>query len=152
MLDRLSKPERAMLPEIAPTVDQLLERATDWARTLAALERDLDEGSVEKIDSRISALDLEPASSDKERRLLLLQQQRQKVGQLVDRRNAIRSRLESCLLAMQNVRFDLLRMRSAGVNETLGDLTQATQQAKALSRDIDAAISAAGEVRRLTRN
>ena len=73
-------------------------------------------------------------------------------ARLVERRGAISSRLESCLLAMQNVRFDLLRMRSAGVNETLGDLTQATQQAKALSRDVDAAISAAGEVRRLTRN
>ena len=53
---------------------------------------------------------------------------------------------------MQNVRFDLLRMRSAGVNEALGDLTQATQQAKALSRDVDAAISAAGEIRRITAN
>ena len=152
MLERLSKAERAMLPEIGPTVDQLLERATDWARTLAALERDLDEGSVDKIDDRLRAMEAEPPSTDKERRVLLLQQQRQKVSQLVDRGNAIRSRLESCLLAMQNVRFDLLRMRSAGVNETLGDLTQATQQAKALSRDIDAVISAAGEVRRLTRN
>jgi serine/threonine-protein kinase len=60
------------------------------------------------------------------------------------------SQLESCLLAMQNVRFDLLRLRSAGVAEALGDLTQATQQARALSRDVDAAVSAAGEIRRLT--
>jgi len=152
MLERLSKAERAMLPEIAPTVDQLLERATEWARMLAALDRDLDEGSIEKLDLRIRAVEQEPNSADRERRVLLLQQQRQKVIQLVERRDAIRSRLESCLIAMQNVRFDLLRMRSAGVNETLGDLTQATQQAKALSRDVDAAISAAGEIRRLARN
>jgi len=152
MLERMSKSERQMLPEIAPTVDQLLERATDHARTLAALDRDLDEGSLERIDARIAALQQEPASSDRERRLVLLQQQRQKVDQLVQRRGVLRSRLDSCLLAMQNVRFDLLRLRSAGVAEALGDLTQATQQAKALSRDVDAAISAVGEVRRLTGN
>jgi serine/threonine-protein kinase len=51
---------------------------------------------------------------------------------------------------MQNVRFDLLRLRSAGVAEALGDLTQATQQARAVSRDVDAAVSAASEIRRLT--
>ena len=51
---------------------------------------------------------------------------------------------------MQNVRFDLLRLRSAGVAEALGDLTQATQQARALSRDVDAVVSAASEIRRLT--
>jgi hypothetical protein len=50
------------------------------------------------------------------------------------------------------VRFDLLRMRSAGVSEALSDLTQATQQARALSLDVDAAIGAASEIRRLTRD
>ena len=59
----------------------------------------------------------------------------------------VASHLESCVLAMQNVRFDLLRLRSAGVAAVLGDLTQATQQAKALSRDVDNAIAAAGEIR-----
>src|SRR2546425_7700310 len=48
---------------------------------------------------------------------------------------------------MQNVRFDLLRLRSAGVAAVLDDLTQATQQARALSRDVDHAIAAAGEIR-----
>jgi hypothetical protein len=36
------------------------------------------------------------------------------------------------------------------VAEALGDLTAATQQARALSRDVDAAIMAAGEVRKIT--
>jgi hypothetical protein len=51
------------------------------------------------------------------------------------------------VLAMQNVRFDLLRLRSAGVAAVLGDLTQATQQARSLSRDVDNVIAAAGEIR-----
>ncbi|MDO8667171.1 MAG: protein kinase [Gemmatimonadales bacterium] len=152
MLERMPKSERKLLPEIAPTVDQLLERATDLARTLNALERDVDMGSVERLETRIAAMEQEPPSAERERRMTLLQQQRQKVAQLMTRRAALSSQLESCLLAMQNVRFDLLRLRSSGVAEALGDLTAATQQARALSRDVDAAIMAAGEVRKLTNN
>ncbi len=150
MLERLPKSERQLLPDIGPTVEQLLARATDLARTLSALERDIDSAAEEKLDVRIAALEQEAPSSDRERRLSLLQRQRQTVHQLIARRGAIESQLEACLLAMQNVRFDLLRLRSAGVSEALGDLTQATQQARALSRDVDAAVSAAAEIRKLT--
>ena len=55
------------------------------------------------------------------------------------------------MLAVQNVRFDLLRLKSANMQEVLGDLTQATQQARALSRDVDDAIDAVDEVRDVMR-
>lgn len=152
MLERLPKSERKLMPDVQPTVDQLLERATDLARTLSALERDIDTAAEAKLDVRIAALEAEPPSSERERRMGLLQRQRQTVHDLMARRTALEAQLEACLLAMQNVRFDLLRLRSAGVAEALGDLTQATQQARALSRDIDAAVSAAAEIRRLTGN
>ncbi len=150
MMERLPKSERKLLPDIGPTADQLLERAADLARTLSALERDIDTVAEDKLDARIAALEQEPPSSERERRLGLLHRQRQTVHDLVARRGTLESQLEACLLAMQNMRFDLLRLRSAGVAEALGDLTQATQQARALSRDVDAAVSAAAEIRRLT--
>lgn len=152
MLEKMSKAERTMLPDVGPTVDGLLERATGLGRTLAALERDIDEHALDKLDARISALGQEPTGSDRERRITLLHQQRQKVTQLAERRGKLSAQFEACVLAMQNVRFDLLRLRSAGVADALGDLTQATQQARALSRDVDAAIVAAGEIRRITGN
>jgi serine/threonine-protein kinase len=65
----------------------------------------------------------------------------------MDRRAKIAARLESSILAMQNMRFDMLRLKSAGVGAVLSDLTQATQQARAISRDVDYAIAAASEVR-----
>jgi len=150
MLERMPKSERKLLPDVGPTVEQLLGRATDLARTLASLERDIDTAAEHKIESRLAALEQEPASSDRDRRMGLLQRQRQTVHDLVARRSVLESQLEACLLAMQNVRFDLLRLRSAGVAEALGDLTQATQQARSLSRDVDAAVSAAIEIRKLT--
>jgi len=152
MLERMSKAERKMLPDIVPTVEQLLERATDLARTLSILDRDLDLETPEKLEARLAAIRREPDSSDRERRISLLERQRQTVAELSRRRETLLAQFESCMLAMQNVRFDLLRLRSAGVGEALGDLTMATQQAKALSLDVDAAIGAASEIRRLTRD
>jgi Protein kinase domain len=151
LLDRLPPSERKMLPEVQPTVAALYDRATDLARTLHALDTSMNTGELAQIDERLAALAKEPDDPERARRLSLLQRQRQAIVDIQGRRNQVASHLESCVLAMQNVRFDLLRLRSAGVAAVLGDLTQATQQAKALSRDVDNAIAAAGEIREAMR-
>jgi hypothetical protein len=151
LMDRLTPAERKMLPEIQQTVNGLYDRATDLARTLHAMDSNLDSQSLAPIEERIAALAKEPDDPERARRLNLLERQRQTMLDLQGRRNQVASHLESCVLAMQNVRFDLLRLRSAGVAAVLGDLTQATQQAKALSRDVDNAIAAAGEIREAMR-
>jgi serine/threonine-protein kinase len=147
LLDKLPASERKMLPEVQPTVNGLYERATDLARTLHAMDSSLDAEGLSQIEERIGVLSREPDDAERARRLNLLQRQRQTILDIQGRRGQVASHLESCVLAMQNVRFDLLRLRSAGVAAVLGDLTQATQQAKALSRDVDNAIAAAGEIR-----
>ncbi len=147
LMERLPPSERKLLPEIQQTVDGLYERANDLARTLHAMDSNLDTEGMGSIDERIAALAKEPDDPERARRINLLQRQRQTILDLQGRRSQVASHLESCVLAMQNVRFDLLRLRSAGVAAVLGDLTQATQQAKALSRDVDNAIAAAGEIR-----
>ncbi len=147
LMEKLPPSERKMLPEVQQTVDALYERATDLARTLHAMDSNLDTEGLGSIDDRLEALAKEPDDPERARRLNLLERQRQTIVDLRGRRSQVASHLESCVLAMQNVRFDLLRLRSAGVAAVLGDLTQATQQAKALSRDVDNAIAAAGEIR-----
>jgi hypothetical protein len=147
LMERLPPAERKMLPEVQQTVDALYERATDLARTLHAMDTNMDTEGLAQIDQRIAALSREPDDPERARRLNLLERQRQTITDLRGRRGQVAGHLESCVLAMQNVRFDLLRLRSAGVAAVLNDLTQATQQAKALSRDVDNAIAAAGEIR-----
>jgi serine/threonine protein kinase len=147
LMARLPASERKLLPEVQPTTDALYARATDLARTLHAMDSNLDSEGLAQIDQRIAGLAGEPDDPERARRLGLLERQRQTVADLRGRRSQVASHLESCVLAMQNVRFDLLRLRSAGVAAVLGDLTQATQQAKALSRDVDNVIAAAGEIR-----
>jgi hypothetical protein len=56
-------------------------------------------------------------------------------------------RFRSCALAVQNLRFEVLRLREKGIGAVGNDLTQATHQARALSRDIDVAIGAAAEMK-----
>ncbi len=147
LMSKLPSSERNLLPDVQQTADGLYARATDVARTLNAMDANLDSEGLAQIDDRIAGLSREPDDPERARRLNLLQRQRQTISDLRSRRSQVASHLESCVLAMQNVRFDLLRLRSAGVAAVLGDLTQATQQAKALSRDVDHAIAAAGEVR-----
>jgi serine/threonine protein kinase len=147
LVAKLPASERKLLPEIHQTADALYARATDLARTLHAMDSNLDSQEVAAIDERIAGISREPDDPERTRRLGLLQRQRQTISDLRGRRSQVASHLESCVLAMQNVRFDLLRLRSAGVAAVLGDLTQATQQAKALSRDVDNVIAAAGEIR-----
>jgi eukaryotic-like serine/threonine-protein kinase len=147
LLAKLPASERRMLPEVQQTADALYARATDLARTLHAMDSNLDTEGLVQIDERIAALNREPDDPERTRRLNLLERQRQSITDLRGRRSQVASHLESCVLAMQNVRFDLLRLRSAGVAAVLDDLTQATQQAKSLSRDVDNAIAAAGEIR-----
>ncbi len=148
LLEKMSPGERNMLPEDVPgTVESLYQRATDLAKTLYSMDTNMDLQSLERIDQRIEALKREPDDEERGRRMTLLERQKKTIGDLQGRRDLIASQLESCILAMQNVRFDLLRLRSADAAAALGDLTMATQQARALSRDVDNAIVAAAEIR-----
>src|SRR5688572_19768693 len=126
IMERVPASERKLLPDVVVTVDALLKRAEDLARMLHGMSADVDDGALARIEQRIEIVKHNEEGSERDRQL---------------------NQIESCVLAMQNVRFDLLRLRSAGVAAVLSDLTNATQQARALSRDVDHVIAAAGEIR-----
>ncbi|HXV85160.1 MAG TPA: protein kinase [Gemmatimonadales bacterium] len=147
VIERLPPAERQMLPDVQPTVDALTTRAMDLARTLSAMDAGVEPRALERLDERIKQLEGPEEDPERVRRLDLLRRQRETLAELARRREQVEAQFESCVLAIQNLRFDLLRLRSAGVGAALGDVTSATQQVKALSLDIDAAISAAGEIR-----
>jgi serine/threonine-protein kinase len=147
LMQRLSAGDRELLPDVMETADALYEKALEMARTLHSMDANLNRDGLKRIEERIAELATEPDSEERTRRVTLLEQQRKAYQDLIGRRGTVADRLESSLLAMQNMRFDLLRLRSAGVGAVVNDLTQATQQARALSRDVDHAIAAASEVR-----
>ncbi|HEV8264334.1 MAG TPA: protein kinase [Gemmatimonadales bacterium] len=151
IMDRLPPSERQMLPDVVATVDALLKRAEDLARMLHGMSADVDDRALARIGDKIESVKRHEAGTERERQIGLLERQRQALSDLLTRRRGVEGQIESCVLAMQNVRFDLLRLRSAGVAAVLSDLTNATQQARALSRDVDHAIAAAGEIRDVLR-
>jgi hypothetical protein len=147
IVDRLPKSERKLLPDVVATADALLHRAEELARTLHAMSGTVDRGALTRLEEKVAGTKRQAESEERDRQIGLLERQRQALTDLLTRRQLVADQLESCVLAMQNVRFDLLRLRSAGVAVALDDLTRATQQARALSRDVDHAIAAVGEVR-----
>ena len=128
-------------------MNSLFERASELARMLQQMEGNVDHDAMDSLDGRIAALEQEAENPERDRRLDLLRRQRESLAELLGRRGKVEAQFESCVLAVQNVRFDLLRLRSAGVQEVLGDLTSATQAARAMRIDVEAALDAAGEIR-----
>jgi hypothetical protein len=147
IMERVPKSEKKLLPDVVVTVDGLLHRGEELARAIQTLSADVDPRALARLQEKIEATKRQPDSPERERQVDLLERQRRTLTDLLTRRQLIEDQIESCVLAMQNVRFDLLRLRSAGVAAVLDDLTHATQHARALSADVDHAIAAAGEIR-----
>jgi serine/threonine protein kinase len=151
-LGRLAPSERDMIPDVGPTLDALAERVGSIAVTLHRLDADVGGASLTSLDERLAALRAEAGdspSAEQERRLALLERQHATISELVTRRSVLASQLESASLTLQNLRLDLLKLRSSGLGSAMSDIASATQEARALSRDIGHAADAVNEVRRL---
>jgi serine/threonine-protein kinase len=145
----LPEADRKLLPDLEPTIHALVERVAQLAMTLHQLEQSMDVPEAEELDARIAELQHEDQSPEGERRLALLQRQRATLESLVQRQTELGRQLENAGLALDNLRFDLIKLRSSGLQSALADVTSATQEARSLSRDLGAVLDAAEEVRSL---
>ncbi len=141
--------ERELIPDVGPTVDALVQRVATVATTLHRLDADVSGTSLGALDQRLAALQSEADTPERERRVALLQRQRNSLTDLLERRRSLSSQLESASLMLQNLKLDLLKFRSSGLGSQIEDNTNATQEARALSRDIGHAVQAAEELRKL---
>ena len=141
--------EREMIPDIGPTVDALAQRVGALATTLHRLDGDVSGASLGSLDQRIAALETETPTAERERRISLLQRQRTSLRDLIERRRGLADQLESAGLMLQNLKLDMLKFRSSGIGSAIEDQTSATQEARALSRDIGHVVQAAEELRKL---
>ena len=145
----LPKAERAMLPELAPTVKALVGRVAHIAQALHRLDQSIDPRQIEELDSRIAEASGESESTEGQRRLSFLKRQRATLEDIAHRRAALIRQLDSAGLALGNLRLDLVKVRSSGLQSAFSDVSTATQEAKALSREIGQVLEAAAEVRDL---
>jgi hypothetical protein len=146
---KLSKEERAQLPELEATVNALVERMASLAQMAQRAEQSVEPRLVEEIDARITATASEVATPEVERRMSLLRRQRATFNEIVQRRTTLAQQIDNVGLALSSLRLDLINLRSSGLQSALTEVSTATQEARALSREISAALEAAEEVRRL---
>jgi serine/threonine protein kinase len=146
----LGKTDRDMLPDVVPTVTALVERVASLAQTIHHLDADCSPALVSELEARIAAVEREPAdAADRERRLSLLKRQLISMTELGSRRARLTGQLDSAGLALQNLKYDLLKLRSSGVQSAIGDVNSATVEARALSREIGHVLEAADELRKI---
>jgi len=145
----LPKVDRALVPEVVPAVNALVERVANLAQMLHRLTGSIDPRLIGELDARIAEVRSGSDTPEGQQRLALLQRQRTTLDQLVQRRTALARQLDNAGLALGNLRLDLIKLRSSGLQSAFSDVTTATQEARALSRDIDSALDAAAEVKDL---
>jgi len=150
IVNALAKSDRELIPDVVPTVNALAERVGSVALLLHHLDADMSPRALEELDARIAAVKAEPADkADHERRLSLLERQRTSLAELSTRRARLDTQLESAGIALQNLKYDLLKLRSSGVQAALNDVTSATVEARALSKEIGHVLEAADEIRKI---
>ena len=147
VLAKLTKADTDLIPDVAPTVDALAERVGSIAQALHRLDEDVKPSAIKDVARRIVAAQAQPESRERDQRVQLLERQRVTMTDLLSRRETLLTQLESAALVLQNMRLDMIALRSAGVQSALDDVSSATQEARALSRDIANVLDAAKEIR-----
>ena len=145
----LPKADRALIPDVVPAVNALVERVAHLAQMFDRLNQSFDQRLVADLESRIADAQTIANTPEGQHRLSLLQRQRATAESLIERRTALARQIDNAGLALGNLRLDLIKLRSSGLQSALSDVTSATQEARVLSRDIDAALDAAAEVKNL---
>ncbi len=146
-LAKLAPPDREMIPDVSPTLDALAERVSSLAQALHGLDRAAPSDAVASVESALAEARTRPESAERDRRVEMLERQRDTIADLGKRRESLREQLENATLLLQSMRLDLLALGSAGVQSVINDSTSATQEARALSRDLRIALDAAKQIR-----
>jgi serine/threonine-protein kinase len=148
----LPKAQREQLGDVGRSADALADRVQALALQADEVARQDLEGARAQLESEIRTLEnaanpLERGSEDRVRRLAYLKRQRRALIDTGNRRDALAGKLETCALALQNMRFDLMRL---GVSPQMHQhITSLANQAMNLAENVDDAVFVANEMGRL---
>jgi serine/threonine-protein kinase len=143
--------DRDRVADVTRSATLLHERIEALAVALADLERNVVAGGTSALESEISRLEdqanpLEAGSEERVRRLAYLKRQRRAVKDVQERRDAVAAKLETCSLALRQLKLDMLRLRAGA--QTHQHVTSLALQAMALAENVDSALYVADEVAR----
>ena len=153
LVGTLPSRERERVSDVMKSADALHERIQALAIGLADLDRNVGGGGGAELEAEINRLEdqanpLDRGSEERVRRLAYLKRQRRAVRDVQDRRDAMAAKLDTCSIALRNLKLDMLRLRAG--NQTHQRVTTLALEAMALADNVDSALFVADEVARVT--
>ena len=151
-LNDLPKSQKEQLGDVAKSAIALADKVQGLAIAYDEVARQ-DIGSArEQLESEISTLEsaanpLERGSEDRVRRLAYLKRQRRALVDAAQRKDGLAGKLETCALALQNMRFDLMRLGASP--QMHQHITSLANQAMKLTENVDDALFVADEMGRV---
>ncbi len=152
-VDTLSKKDKSIAADVPSTAIALFDNVQSLAATVSALDREVSPGAAAEVEAEISALEAQAnpfdhrASEERVRRLAHLKRQRRAVADLETRRERSREKLESSLLALENLRLDVISLRAS--SRTLQGVTQLAERARGFASEVENARYVADEMSKL---
>jgi serine/threonine-protein kinase len=148
----LPRKERELAGDVATSAEALFTRARVLSDSLTDLSRRAPNESPAAIDAEIARLEgeanpLDPRAEERVRRLAKLRRDRRSIVDVGSRREDAKQKLDSCVLALQTMRLELLRLQAGG--QSFNTVTLISERAMALAREVDNAVYAADELRKL---
>ncbi|HET7563533.1 MAG TPA: protein kinase [Gemmatimonadaceae bacterium] len=147
LVGALPRSDQQLVHDVAPAAEALFSRIQTLARSLADLERAATPHASEQLESQIAELEAQAnpletkASEERVRKLAQLKRQRRALVDGERRRQDMSAKLESCVLALQNMRYDVLRLRAGGIASASERITVLTDRARSLAENVDAAVA-----------
>jgi hypothetical protein len=148
----LPKREREQVDEVPATADALYRRIELLAVDLTELDRGFTAGDGDKVEQEIEQLEaaanpMDPRSEERVRRLAILKRKRGSLRELRKKRESQGARFENCVLALENMRYDVLKLKTGG--QSFQQVTQLAERAMSLAQEVDNAVYVAEEMRKL---
>jgi serine/threonine-protein kinase len=150
LVARLGATEKQMLPDIDETLEGLYQRIVELGRALHRLDLEIGAEQLSELDDKIAQGQKSASGAEEDRRTRLLLRQREMLASLLESRDKLSEQYESAGLLLQNLKLDLIRMRSSGLQAGIAGVTSVTQEARALSKEIGYVLAAADELREIS--
>ena len=153
LIGTLPERERSRVADVGRSANMLQERIEGLAIALADLDRNVVSGGATALEAEIVRLEeqanpLERGSEERVRRLAYLKRQRRAVKDASERRDAVAAKLETCSIALRQLKLDMLRLRAGTL--THQHITSLALEAIGMAENVDSALYVADEVAKAT--
>ncbi|MGA9838543.1 MAG: hypothetical protein WBQ26_14615, partial [Gemmatimonadaceae bacterium] len=144
LIESLPPADRSRVPDVVRSAVALHEKVQGLAIGLADLDRQTPPGGLTAYEAEIARLENEAnpldhrGSEERVHRLAYLKRQRRAIMDGESKRAATAARLETCALALRNMKLDVLRLR-AGM-QTHQHITTLAMNALNLADSVDSAV------------